>query len=286
MSIDILQESIRKLKNPSVVDFSLDPETVPAQFAGEGLLPGYEAFAGELLAALKNSVPAVRFSVGSFALRGAAGMEVLERMSKLAGEMGYYVILDLPDMLSGRAAEHAASVLLDASCPWHYDGVILSSYLGSDVYRPFQQLCRKGKAVFAVVRTSNKTAAEVQDLLTGARTVHSAVADIVNRQGETGAGKFGYSAFSAVAAAGSAESLRNLRSKYKNMFLLLDGYDYPNANAKNCSYAFDRFGHGAAACAGSSILGAWKESEGDYIAAAVQAAERMKKNLTRYITIL
>lgn len=285
MSIDTLQENIRKMKNPSVVDFSLDPETIPVSYLGEGLLPGYEVYAGEILSALKDLVPAVRFSMGSFALRGAAGLEVLSRIMQKAGELGYYVILDLPEMGSGRAAECAVATLLEDS-GWCYHGVIISSYLGSDVYRPFQRLCRNGKAVFAVVRTSNRTAAEVQDLLTGSRTVHAAVADIVNRQGETGVGKFGYCDFSAVAAASSAESLRNLRSKYKNMFLLMDGYDYPNANAKNCSYGFDRFGHGAAACAGSSILGAWKESGGEPVASAVQAAERMKKNLTRYITIL
>jgi hypothetical protein len=68
---------------------------------------------------------------------------------------------------------------------------------------------------------------------------------------------------------------------------LLDGYDYPNANAKNCGFGFDNLGHGAAACAGVSILGAWREENPeDPIAAAVQAAERMKKNLTRYVSVL
>ena len=92
-----------------------------------------------------------------------------------------------------------------------------------------------------------------------------------------------------LAAASSAESLRNLRSKYPKLFLLLDGYDYPNANAKNCSNAFDKYGHGAAACGGTGITCAWKaaESEGeDYPEQAKTAAERMKKNLTRYVTVL
>ena len=93
-----------------------------------------------------------------------------------------------------------------------------------------------------------------------------------------------------VAAASAADSLRSLRSKYNKLFLLLDGFDYPNANAKNCSYAFDKLGHGAAACGGSCIAAAWLEDENsngsDYLEKAVQGAERMKKNLTRYITVL
>ena len=72
--------------------------------------------------------------------------------------------------------------------------------------------------------------------------------------------------------------------------MLLDGFDYPNANAKNCSNAFDKFGHGAIACGGTSITCAWKQVEGsdgrDFGEHAVAAAERMKKNLTRYTTIM
>ena len=83
--------------------------------------------------------------------------------------------------------------------------------------------------------------------------------------------------------------MRNLRTAYKSMFMLLDGYDYPNANAKNCSNAFDKLGHGAAAIAGTSITAAWQEQPADareFVALAVEAAQRMKKNLLRYITIL
>lgn len=91
-----------------------------------------------------------------------------------------------------------------------------------------------------------------------------------------------------MAAASSADSLRTLRTKYKYIFLLLDGFDYPNANAKNCSFAFDALGHGAMACAGLSVTAAWmdNDSPSEYVIAAVNAAERAKKNLNRYVTIL
>ena len=74
------------------------------------------------------------------------------------------------------------------------------------------------------------------------------------------------------------------------MFLLVDGLDYPSGNAKNCSFAFDRFGYGAAICVGPSVTAAWKDVENadavDYVKHAVQAAERIRKNVLRYITIL
>ena len=139
------------------------------------------------------------------------------------------------------------------------------------------------------MRTSNKSAPEIQDLLTGTRLVHAAAADLVNRFGADNTGKFGYARVSAVAGANSAESLRNLRTKYPRLFLLVDDMDYSGCNAKICSNAFDKFGHGAAAIAGTSITCAWKQNESDgrdFVEQALAAAERMKKNLTRYTTVL
>ena len=122
--------------------------------------------------------------------------------------------------------------------------------------------------------------------MTGTRLMHMANADIVNRFTQQYITRCAYSRIGAMAGASSAESLRTLRDKYKDMFLLVDGCDYPNANATNCSYAFDRLGHGAIVSAGLSIIAAWMDSEEDAITAAVEAALRLRKNLMRYITIL
>ena len=92
-----------------------------------------------------------------------------------------------------------------------------------------------------------------------------------------------------LAAASAAGSLQTLRKKNPGLFLLVDGLDYPSANAKNCSYAFDKLGHGAAVCVAASITAAWKQAESDgsdFLIHAQAAADRVKKNLTRYTTIL
>ena len=87
--------------------------------------------------------------------------------------------------------------------------------------------------------------------------------------------------------ANSATMLRTIRKKYPNLFLLVDGLDVSGANARNASCGFDSLGHGALCCAGSSIMGAWKEHpELSPLEAAVESAERMKRNITRYVTIL
>ena len=287
MSIDALQEKIRKKKNPSLILLEAFPELIPERFLEDSssLAAACKAYYCALLDGLKNTVPAVRLDRGSFALLGCEGLAALDDIAKAAKDMGYYVITDLPELLSPAAARNAASLLCEDG---RFDGFLVNAYLGSDVLRPLQQLCKAGKSVFAVVRTSNKSAVEIQDLLTGGRLVHTAAADVIYRHGESLGGKFGYSQLSAMAAAGSVDSLRTLRSRYAKLFLIVDGYDYPNGNAKNCSHAFDRFGHGAVVSAGASVTAAWKQAEGecDFVEAALTAAEKMKKNLVRYVNIL
>lgn len=291
MSIDKLQEKIRKLKNPLAVDFSVLPQQIPPYIleAAGSFSGAYKQFCKELLEGLKNTVPAVRFDFNAFALLGCEGLVILEEVLSCAKAYGYYVLLDGVEALSAQSAARAAQMLFSEDCKWHFDGLILTAYIGSDGIRPYaEKLKAAGKDIFVVARTANRTAPETQDLLTGSRLAHMAKTDIINRFAEPLVSRCGYSQVAVVAAASSADSLRALRSKYKSLFLLLDGCDYPNANAKNCSFAFDKLGHGAVACAGLSVTAAWMEEEdpSDYIACAVRAAERMKKNLTRYVTVL
>ncbi|MDO5400406.1 MAG: hypothetical protein Q4F17_05410 [Eubacteriales bacterium] len=290
MSVDVLQEKIRKMKNPSVLELGLAVSDLPPHILAEcaSEAAAYSRFCRELLEGLKGKVPAVRVSFSAFALLGSQGIEALSDTLKAAAALGYYVVLEAPEILSTGAARRTAQAIFGETSHFPCDGLLVTGYLGSDIWKAFVPYCDMGKDVFVVARTANRSAPELQDLLTGSRLVHMAAADQVSRYGGT-PGKSGYTALGLLAAASAAQSLKALRTRYPRLFLLLDGFDYPNANAKNCSYAFDQFGHGAAACAGTSITCAWKQAESDgtdYLDQAAAAADRMRRNLTRYVTIL
>ena len=72
MSIDKLQEKIRKMKNPSIVDFSVDLKQIPPHILAQehNEILAYDRFCRELLDGLKGMVPAVRFNMGHFSLLG------------------------------------------------------------------------------------------------------------------------------------------------------------------------------------------------------------------------
>ncbi|MGM9584497.1 MAG: hypothetical protein ACI3V1_03060 [Faecousia sp.] len=292
MSVDVLQEKIRKSRNPVILELPAAGSELPAHVLGAA---GSDAEAcalacRELLDGLKGLVPAVRIRFSRFALLGAEGMTRLTEILAYAGKLGYYVMLDAPGILSDADARFAAQTIFRENTPFPCDSVILGSYLGSDGITPFLPGGKTGKkSVFVAVRTANRSAPELQDLLAGGRLVHTAAADLVSRWGGDSTGKYGYACVGALSAANAPDSLRTLRAKYPRMFLLADGYSAVGANAKNCSHAFDKFGRGAAVCDGGAIAGAWRQAQTDgqdYIVQAQSAAERIKRNLMRYTTIL
>lgn len=292
MSIDVLQEKIRKTKCPIMLELAASAAELPPNIVSESTdaAEAYARVCRELLDAMKGVVPAVRVSFSSFALLGAEGLTQLSAILKYAKKLGYYVTLDAPEILGVRAAQRTADILFTRDSPFPCDALVLLSYLGTDCVKPFLDFCKNDKKdIFVAIRTANRTAPELQDLLAGGRLVHIAAADLINRCADGLVGKCGYSPVGIMSAANAPDSLRTLRAKYPRLFLLVDGYSAVGANAKNCGYAFDKLGHGAIVCGGGSILRAWQQAESDgsdYIQQSQLCVERMKRNLSRYITIL
>lgn len=288
MSIDVLQNRIRKMKNPLALVLDPHPQLVPEMYASafESEAQAAGEYCCALLDRLKDLIPAVRINFNGFALLGADGMVQLDRCLRRAKELGYYVILDWMKLETPAEAERSARILLKENA-FPCDGVTLCGYAGSDCVKPYIGAVEK-KAIFVALKTANKSGAELQDLQTGGRVVYTAAADLLNRRAEEAVERCGYSRIAAMAGANNGGALRTLRQKYRRLFLLVDGLDATGGNAKNVSYAFDQLGHGALCCASASIMGAWKEAEPgtDPMAAAVEAVERIKRNLNRYVTIL
>ncbi len=287
MSVDILQEKIRKTKSPIIVDLAMQLTQIPTSLReGNTEAKAMDVYSRALLDALKGKVAGVRFSFDQWALLGQ--LEMLSSLTAYASELGFYVLLDGPAVLSPWAAERATMLLSDDG-PYHCDGLILCPYIGTDAIKPYVPYAKNGKSLFFVARSANKSAAELQDMIAGSRLVHVATADHVKRMGEMILGKCGYSQIGVLTAATNANAVSGLRLKFNRMFLLVDGLDYPGGNGKNCSYGFDRFGHGCAMSVGPAITAAWANegcNETDFAMLAVQAAERIRNNMNRYISIL
>lgn len=290
MAIDKLHTRIRRFKNPSIIDFGIEKEGIPPHILEQepNYTSAYRRFCAELLEGLSQTVPGVRFSFDTFALLGAEGLQALSDLLKQAQELEYYVFLDGPGIYSPWGADRAAEGIF-GNGEYPCDCVIICPYIGTDAAKPFMPYVKDiGKDLFLIVRSANKSALEIQDLYTGSRFVHSAAGEMVNRLGEGLYEKCGYSRVGAAVSATAVSSVKTLRSAFNRMFLLMDGVDYPSGNFKNASFGFDQFGYGCAVCAGPSVTCAWVDEENslEYVTYAKKAADNMKKNILRYITVL
>lgn len=309
MSIDILQSKIRKLKTPIMVGLDPTRTLIPPELLAdcearlgvglEALAEGYCLFCKGILDALKKTVPAVKVQSACFEALGWQGVKVMQEVLAYAKKQGYYVLLEtMRSDVEHIAALTAESVFegLDIggerTFPYPCDGLVLTGYLGSDGVKPFLPHLQQAeeaacKNLFIVLRSSNRSAVEVQDLLSGDRVIYRAMADLAQRWNTERVGKFGYGELGAVVAAQSPLALQELRKRYDKLFFLVPGLGAQGGAAKHAAYAFDRLGHGAIVCVSRSVIGAWQELAGmDYPEAAQKAVEKLKSQLSDHIMVL
>lgn len=307
MSVDVLQDKIRKLKSPVMLGLDpylpiLPPHIVRDAFEAHGqtleaAAEAYHRFCSELLHAFAGVVPAVKLQSACFEALGAAGIAQMQRLSREATELGYYVLIDSMRGDVGSVAEIYAQAMFGAVPVgsethrlYECDALTVNSYLGSDGVKPFLPYCkREGKNIFLLLKTSNRSSGEVQDLLSGDRVIYTAMADLVMRWSEGLFGRYGYSEIGAVVGATFPQTMKLLREKYDRLFFLVPGYGAQGGTAKKVQLAFDRFGHGAIITASRSIICAWQKegTDGtDYCDRAVDAAEKIRKDISKLVTIL
>ena len=307
MSFDVLQDKIRAMKNPTVAGLDARIEYVPEYIRqaaykeyGVGLKGACEAiyqFNVGLIDALCDVVPAVKPQSAYYENLGWQGMEMLERTIKYAQSKGLYVIADIKrgdigatatayaeGWLSGTVIEGETFKTFDADC------VTLNGYMGSDSINPFLEAAKKGnKTVFVLLKTSNPSSGELQDMVAGDRLVYQVMGDLNERIAKGTEGKYGYTMAGAVTGATYPSDIRALRKRLEHTFFLVPGYGAQGGTAEDVQYAFDKYGHGAIVNSSRGIMCAWKKTGGDghdFGDAARNAAIAMRDDIKQFVTIV
>ena len=303
MSVDTLQAKIRKKKNPTVLAMDIRGDMLPEEILAQARQGGAAAlaeaianFGTDILKAVAAVVPAVKFNTAYYEALGPDGLKALQALCTAASELGYYVMLEtLRSDQADTAALYARACFGDPDGGdgqeplYRADALCIGAFSGSDGVRPYLDHCRCGdKSLFVLARTPNKSAREVQDLLSGDRVIHTVMTDLAMRWSTGLFAKSGYSELGVILGAPAA-TLRDLRQRYDRLFFLVPGYGMPGYGAKDVQYAFDKFGHGAVIEAPASLLAAWKDpaAAGAGPAEACRAAvEKMRGELARHVTVI
>ncbi|MBE6970792.1 MAG: hypothetical protein E7446_01570 [Ruminococcaceae bacterium] len=254
MSIQILQERVRRCKTPVILGIGAEKERLPqallrqfTEMYGEGTVAVAEAlrYHGTRALAAVEQLPAVYLRADRYLPYGAVGMDVLANLVSAAKSRGAYVIVDC------RTGE--PNVWLQA-LPGA-DAVTVTPYVGGECCAVTED-----KAVFALVRTAGTLSGEIQNLMSGDRKLYQAAAGQMARHGAGLVVETGYSL-----------DIRELRRRCDKAMLLLT-----NCTGEDASYAFDDYGHGAV------VVDDTIQYAADVQDAAVQAVKEMK----RWTTVL
>ncbi len=307
MSFDRLQDQIRAMKNPTVAGLDPKPEYVPPQILAEcynqygptleGAAEAVYRFNCGLMDALCDIVPAVKPQSAYYERLGWRGMEVLERTIRYAKEKGYFVIADVKRGDIGSTAQAYSEAWLGKTrvgdrelAAFEADCVTVNGYMGSDAVNPFIETCKaEDKCLFVLVKTSNPSSSELQDMVAGDRVVYKVMGDLTQRLGKGTAGKYGYNLTGAVVGATYPSDLRELRRRLESTFFLVPGYGAQGGTADDVRFAFNKYGHGAVVNSSRGIMCAWQKTGkdgADYQEAARNAAIAMRDDIKQYVTIV
>jgi len=301
MSFARLQEKINELKNPTVVGLDPDLAHIPPHILekhiaeyGETLEAASIAvveFNAGLIDAVYDIVPAVKPQSAFYEALGPYGVIALKKTCDYAKSKGMYVILDGKRNDIGSTATAYSAAYLGTTkvgsteiAPFDADALTINAYLGSDGIKPFIEMAIKyDKAMFALVKTSNPSAGELQDKEVDGEKVYTLIGDLLEDISSETIDKFGYTCVGAVVGATYPQEAEFLRKRLVNTFFLVPGYGAQGGSAETAAKAFDENGNGAIVNSSRAIIAAWKKHGGDYATAARNEAFNMREELRKVL---
>ncbi len=223
-----------------------------------------ETFCMQILDAVADLVPAVKPQFAFFERLGSPGMRVLARLCAEAVSRDLIVIGDAKRGDIGSTAEAYSEAYLApprAGFPEpdiRVDAITLNPYMGFEAIQPF--LCPYRKTgVFVLVKTSNPSGCQIQDIPTHEGTVADSVADLVVNWGSGREGDCGYSDVGAVVGAPYPEAAIGLRRRMPKTIFLIPGYGFQGGGSRDAMITLDQRGHGGIVNSSRAILFAFQK---------------------------
>lgn len=228
-------------------------------------------FCLEVLKIVAPFVPAVKIQSAYFEKYGSVGVDLYELLVESARDDGLIVIGDVKRNDIGSTAQaYAAGHLGSLFTPYGPvertpDAITVNGYFGADGLKPFIDKAKDaGKGVFVLVRTSNPSAATIQDFAdANGKKFYEHIAEQVAAigGGEGLIGRSGYSCVGAVVGATYPDEASRLREIMPQQIFLVPGYGAQGASAADCAAAFKSDGTGAIVNAGRSVIYAFSQDE-------------------------
>lgn len=280
--ISKLIDGIRAKKAPVVVGLDPNLKFIPAELMDEAKreVAGRESvydedletaaeavwhFNHDIIDAVADLVPAVKPQSAMYEQFGIPGIVTFWKTIRYAHEKGLIVIGDVKRGDIGSTSEAYAAAHLGKigiggtkTKVFDEDFATVNPYLGSDGVKPFIDVCNENdRGVFVLVKTSNPSSGELQDLkMADGRAVYEVVGEYVNEWGKLSMDGE-YSNIGAVVGATYPEQGKVLRKLMPHTFILVPGYGAQGAKGSDLTDFFDDRGLGAIVNSSRGIIAAY-----------------------------
>jgi orotidine-5'-phosphate decarboxylase len=244
-------------------------------------------FNKEIIDSVKEYTAVVKPQMAFYENLGIDGMKALKNTIAYAKEKDLIVLLDGKRNDIGSTASAYAEAYLNES-EYSADALTINPYLGEDGILPF--LKNKSKGAFALLKTSNPSSGDLQDLiLKDGQKVYEKLGKLLSDIGMNFKGDSGYSNLAAVVGATYPKELKEIRELIPSVFFLIPGYGAQGGGAEDIKSAFDDKGLGALVNSSRGINFAYQKEEfkdlgeDNYAKAAGAAAEKMKNDINKVL---
>ena len=182
MGFDRLIEKIAEMQNPTVAGLDPKLDYVPASIKNacfakygktlEGAAEALLAFNKAIIDSICDIVPAIKPQAAYYEMYGWQGVRALAATIAYAQEKGMFVITDgkrndIGTTMEAYATAHLGTTDVDGEAvdAFGADALTVNGYLGTDGIKPLAQICAdKDKGIFVLVKTSNPSSGELQDM--------------------------------------------------------------------------------------------------------------------------
>lgn len=303
--MDKLINKIKLLNSPIVVGLDTSVNLIPsflkkqaisrfkntAKAAANAILE----FNKQIIDQIFDIVPAIKLQCAFYELFGGEGILALQQTIAYAKNKKMFTIVDgkRNDIASSMEAYSNAylgeSELLDGKHfkPFDCDAITINPYLGTDTIMPIFENCEKfDKCAFVLIKTSNKSSNELQNLkLQNNKLFYEKTAEVCCRFSDYKNSQHGFSKIGAVVGATHPTDLKHLREILPNTFFLVPGFGAQGARLDDLKFAFKN-GTGAIINSSRAIIGSWifeKACEENFAKTARLAVQKMKADLTKIV---
>jgi len=280
MIIDRLYEAVAD-RGPVCVGLDTSPQLLPNTLAfSPPLSSAILNFNRKIVDATLDLVACYKVQIAHYEALGVDGLSCYRDTLAYVRSKGAVVIGDVKRGDIASTGEMYAKAHFSGD--FEADFVTLNPYMGSDVITPYAPHLQKGnKGLFVLVKTSNPSARDVQDLCAADRSVFMHVGELVHLWGREYLGECGYSLIGGVVGATTRQQLAQIRKAFPALFLLVPGYGAQGGGGQDVAPAFVD-GNGAVVNASRSILGAHRgkpDNEKRYAEYAREAVIAMREDI-------